>query len=107
MTLDDATADLTMTIAMTVRNAMEDFHLEHLSDEQMAELNPIIRNAIATALYAIDHSDDDPRCAFFLNFQNMLVPDCWERPEILPELAKWRDPSASREEWDARRRRAR
>lgn len=35
-----------MYIAMVVRNAMEDFHAKHLSDTQMAELNPIIRNAI-------------------------------------------------------------
>jgi hypothetical protein len=33
-------------IAMCVRNAMENFHCAHLSDEQMSELNPIIRNAI-------------------------------------------------------------
>ena len=41
-------------IAIVVRNAMEDFHCKHLSDEQMKELNPIIRNAIYTALYAYD-----------------------------------------------------
>jgi len=33
-------------IAMVIRNAMEDFHCRHLSDEQMAELNPIIRDAV-------------------------------------------------------------
>lgn len=36
----------TMLVAMSVRNAMEDFHVANLSDEQMAELNPIIRQAI-------------------------------------------------------------
>jgi len=38
-------------IAMVIRNAMEDFHCKHLSDTQMKELNPLIRNAIYTALY--------------------------------------------------------
>jgi uncharacterized membrane protein YsdA (DUF1294 family) len=31
---------------------MEDFHVRHLSDAQMRELNPLIRNALAMALYA-------------------------------------------------------
>jgi len=39
-----------MTEGMVVRNATEEFHAEHLTDEQMRELNPIIRNAIYTAL---------------------------------------------------------
>lgn len=37
-------------IAVYVRYCMEDFHVEHLSDKQMKELNPIIRNAIYTFL---------------------------------------------------------
>ncbi len=37
-------------IAIVVRNAMEDFHSRHLIDAQMRQLNPIIRNAIFTAL---------------------------------------------------------
>ena len=40
-------------ISMVVRNAMEDFHGKHLSDAQMKEINPIIRNAVYTALYAL------------------------------------------------------
>jgi hypothetical protein len=42
-------------IAMVVRNAMEDFHCQHLTDDQMKELNPIIRNAICTALHAFNN----------------------------------------------------
>lgn len=37
-------------VAAYVRMNMEDFHCKHLSDEQMKELNPIIRNAIYTFL---------------------------------------------------------
>ena len=33
-------------ISIVIRNAMEDFHTKHLSDAQMKELNPIIRNAV-------------------------------------------------------------
>lgn len=38
-----------MFMAMVVRNALEDFHVQHLSDDEMRLLNPIIRSAIATA----------------------------------------------------------
>lgn len=44
-------------IAAYVRMHMEDFHHKHLSDEQMKELNPIIRNAIYTFL--VDEAQDD------------------------------------------------
>ncbi len=53
----------------------------------MAELNPIIRNAIATALHAITNADD-PRCRQFLSFQQLLVPDYWVRPELLPDITE-------------------
>ena len=42
------TQDLAMYIAMVVRNAMEAFHSEHLSDEQMKELAP--RDVVARAI---------------------------------------------------------
>jgi hypothetical protein len=44
-------------IAAYVRCYMEDFHSKHLSDAQMKELNPIIRNAIYTFLK--DDADDN------------------------------------------------
>ena len=37
-------------IAAYVRYNIEDFHHEHLTDAQMKELNPLIRNAIYTFL---------------------------------------------------------
>jgi hypothetical protein len=71
-------------IAMVVRNAMEDFHCRHLSDEQMAELNPIIRNAIYTALYAY-HSEKDSKAA-----------------DPFRQRA-WKVPAPFRDRWAARR----
>ena len=44
---------LAKAIASVVRNQMEDFHYKYLSDEQMKELNPIIRNSIYTALQLV------------------------------------------------------
>ena len=69
-------------IAMVVRNAMEDFHVGCLSDAQMAELNPIIRNAIYTALYAMRHNDD-PEANEFMRFAERLIPSYWEPPRFL------------------------
>ncbi|WP_406700850.1 hypothetical protein V5E97_18850 [Singulisphaera sp. Ch08] len=70
--------------AMVVRNAMEDFHAEHLSDALMKELNPIIRNAICTAFHMIENFDDTKVREYGM-FQKMLIPDYWEEPELLDE----------------------
>jgi hypothetical protein len=37
-------------IAAYIRSNIEDFHAKHLSDKQMKELNPLIRNAVYTFL---------------------------------------------------------
>jgi len=76
-----------MYIAMVVRNAMEDFHCTHLSDEQMAELNPLIRNAIYTALWALHESagDTEPNCFLaraFVVHTRLRIPEYWELPEL-------------------------
>ena len=70
--------------AMIVRNAMEDFHVEHLSDDQMRDLNPIIRNAICTGLHMIENMNDD-RVKGYFEFQKMLIPNYWEEPELLED----------------------
>ena len=86
--LDEREAETASYVAMAIRNALEGFHAEHLTDEQMAQLNPILRDAVATALYALAHREEDPRCAAFVMFQRMLIPDYWERPELLPSLTE-------------------
>lgn len=64
-------------LAIYVRNNMEDFHVEHLSDDQMRELNPIIRNSIFTALE--DMSNQKHKTIFNI----MLVPKYWEDCEYI------------------------
>ncbi|CAG1013500.1 hypothetical protein ANRL4_04953 [Anaerolineae bacterium] len=76
-----------MYIAMVVRNAMEDFHHDHLTDDQMAELNPIIRNAIYTALYVMDRRHKDLRCLTWFKFTSSLIPSYWELPKLIDEFA--------------------
>ena len=77
---------IAMYIAKVVRNAMEDFHVKNLSDEQMAELNPIIRNAIYTALYAKDRKFDLLARMFVMHI-NLTIPDHWELPKLIDEFA--------------------
>ena len=67
---------------------MEDFHYRHLSDEQMEELNPIIRNAIYTGLQALRHYDRSEATRSFADFQNMLIPKYWEQPELLTDFVE-------------------
>ena len=66
---------LAKTIAAVIRNAMEDFHVKYLTDEQMKELNPIIRNAIYTILQ---------REGSLLSYFLMFVPEYWEDCKEIP-----------------------
>jgi hypothetical protein len=75
-------------IAMVVRNAMEDFHCEHLTDDQMRQLNPIIRNAICTALHAFNCYEHSDAAASFVNFNLCMIPKYWEPPELLDDYVQ-------------------
>ena len=75
--------DFTKYIAIVVRNAMEDFHCEHLSDAQMKELNPIIRNAIYTAIYAHQAIGKSEMSENFVEYHLLSIPKYWEEPELL------------------------
>lgn len=76
------TKDFAMIIAIFVRNEMEDFHCKHLTDEQMAELNPIIRNGICNALHSYRNYGNDDTCRALINFQSSLIPKYWEEPKL-------------------------
>lgn len=81
--LSKESQDMTNFLAMVVRNAMEDFHHKYLSDEQMKELNPIIRNAIYTGLYALQHRRTSKGAKAFVAFQTKLIPHYWEAPKLM------------------------
>ena len=70
-------------ISIVIRNAMEDFHSKHLSDAQMKELNPLIRNAVYTALYTMHYCNDSVRAKQFVDSQVEMIPGYWEEPELL------------------------
>lgn len=66
-------------IAAYVRMNMEDFHCKHLSNEQMKELNPIIRNAIYTFL--IDERDKNT--ISISSVCKLNLPPYWEDCEYI------------------------
>jgi len=78
-------------IAMVIRNAMEDFHCEYLTDDQMKELNPIIRNAVCTALHAFNNYEKAHAAARFVDFNFHMIPKYWEQPELLDEYVQMWD----------------
>jgi len=92
-----------LVTALVVRNAREDFHAEHLTDEQMKKLNPIIRDAIYTALYAIHRGEEEPWCRRFFGHHLKMIPPYWEAPELQAGAQKMRERERSEQEARLRR----
>ncbi len=67
---------------------MEAFHVKHLTDDEMRELNPIVRNAIYTGLQALKHYDESKGSRSFVDYQKRLIPNYWEPPELLTGFVK-------------------
>lgn len=80
--------DMAKFVAIVIRNAMEDFHCADLSDAQMKELNPIIRNAVYTALHAGANAGKSEAAMRFLEFNTLCIPSYWEAPELLEDYQK-------------------
>jgi hypothetical protein len=88
LTLSIETRKLAMYLASVVRNSMEDFHCQHLSDDQMKELNPIIRDALYTALYAYENYNRSVAAQRFVDFSIRLIPNYWEEPKLTDDFLK-------------------
>ena len=78
-------------IAMVIRNAMEDFHCEHLTDDQTKELNPIVRNAACTAPHAFNNYEMADAAARFVDNNFSMIPKYWEQPELLKDYVQMWD----------------
>jgi hypothetical protein len=74
-----------MIVAMEVRNQLEGFRAQHLTDEQMAELNPLVRNAVFGAMVMLHRAldENDEASQFHVGWDISQTPDYWEMP-ILP-----------------------
>lgn len=71
-------------LASAIRTAIEDFHVRHLSDAAMAELNPIIRDTLFTCLVAIRESvaNKNSGAAAYLRVTHLLEESYWEPPVL-------------------------
>jgi len=74
-------------IAIVIRNSMEDFHSKYLTDEQMKELNPIIRNAVYTASYAFENMQRSEKAERYIRYHMSMIPSYWEDCEFLTDLS--------------------
>ena len=93
-----------LVIAMTIRNAVEDFHgcSRGPTDEQMAVLNPIIRNGALTALHAL--GADHGRRRDWAAAQLLIMPEYWEPPRLLPDYVDYlqaNDGRSQHDEWSS------
>ena len=50
--------------------------------QQMAELNPLIRNEIHTALY-VSVTTETRASQSFISFTTQLIPPYWEQPQLI------------------------
>jgi hypothetical protein len=79
-----------MLMATVVRNDMEDFRSAYLSEVQMASLDPIIRNALYTALHAMKRMNTSAPARDFVRFHTMCIGTDWEPPTLTQEFAPMR-----------------
>lgn len=95
----DSTVRMSLVIAMHIRNEMENFHAEHLSDEQMKELNPIIRQATYDILNYLKVASNDENkggkivAKGVINFLIQSIPDYWEFPNESNPSIRFQNPS--------------
>jgi len=73
-----------LLVAIYVRNAMEDFHVRHLTDAQMKEINMIVRQGLYDIVSMIE--DDDDGDDQTLNYLVAQIPDYWEIPSDGPSI---------------------
>jgi len=68
-----------VVLAMQVRNALETFHTQNLSDAEMHELNMIVRQALFDAVSLLE-SEDDLEAQRQVDYLVAMIPDYWEIP---------------------------
>ena len=71
-----------MIIAMSARDAMEEFHIAHLTNAQMKELNPMIRKGIFNALVAIAAYEKNANALKYFHILADKIPPYWEMSEL-------------------------
>jgi len=77
-----------LVVSVFVRNRLEGFHVAHLSDAQMKELNQLTRYAIYDAIELIETMSEDPKKQMFFDHLVRAIPEYWEIPGRDPDPTK-------------------
>jgi hypothetical protein len=81
-----------MVIAFIVRGEMENFHIKHLSQAQMKELNILIRQGIYNGLEIIRRAGKLKKNKWgeIMSAVFVSIPDYWEAPndEAITKISK-------------------
>lgn len=77
----------TMLLAIEVRNNIENFHSKYLTDEQVAELNPLIRQGIINGIELWEEynkfslsKEVKGEITEYMLMAIFMIPDYWELP---------------------------
>ncbi len=90
---DDSNKDMAKYITAVVNSNIHDFHAEHLTDAQMEQLNPLIKNAIYTALHSLFKENRTVVDDRFVELNSALIPDDKEEPMLIDEYIELLDNS--------------
>ena len=71
-----------------------------MTDDQMQELNPIIRNAVCTALHAFNHYEQTDAAGRFVDFNLRMIPKYWEEAELLDDYVQLWDRTSTTQNTD-------
>lgn len=77
-----------MYIAMVVRSSIEDHRVGRLTRKQMEVLEPVLRNSIYTALYAMNQVEKMPGAKFFVTWNIKHIPENSELPVLNNDYIK-------------------
>ncbi len=81
-----------MYIAKVIRDELEDFITDYfaLTDEprQMKEFNTIVRDAIYTALYAVEQYDHSDGAKAYADSEWNTIPAYWEEPKLTDDFVQ-------------------
>lgn len=69
-------------VALEIRNELENFHVKHLTDAQMEELNPLIRNAVYNSLFGLANMEKHENCLQTVGWLLNNIPEYWEEPVL-------------------------
>ena len=67
-------------VSVVLHNKLEDLHAKYLSSTAMDELDPIIRNAVFSAIHVFLLREQSPGAQKYVNNMLRKVPPYWEAP---------------------------